>query len=262
MSSRSGLVCLPYKGLQGVADSRNDSSTRSTGPPSRWTPPRYENSFTIPTTLRFAVLASATSAISDISSAMNEPATPCADNTSPNAAGNRPITDAAGASGTNTGNSVVSFTNNATCGFQNSTVAYQQPSRLVEAADSVRTCPPTRSRNFFVPWTTYTPPFCAEPKSFEFRDRTPRALGRSPVTSQPFGPLPQQIREDQENTMENQRLTLTVPEVAEMVGVSRAHAYELIRLGRIPSIRLGRRLIVPRKALEDFLEHACSLDAS
>ena len=62
--------------------------------------------------------------------------------------------------------------------------------------------------------------------------------------------------------MENQRLTMTVPEVAEVVGVSRAHAYELIRLGRIPSIRLGRRLIVPRKALEEFLDHACSLDAS
>ena len=60
--------------------------------------------------------------------------------------------------------------------------------------------------------------------------------------------------------MENQRLTLTVPEVAEIVGVSRAHAYELIRLGRIPSIRLGRRLIVPRKALEDFLDTACSLE--
>lgn len=61
--------------------------------------------------------------------------------------------------------------------------------------------------------------------------------------------------------METQRLTLSVPEVAELVGVSRAHAYELIRIGRIPSIRLGRRLLVPRKALEEFLDQACTRDA-
>jgi excisionase family DNA binding protein len=61
--------------------------------------------------------------------------------------------------------------------------------------------------------------------------------------------------------MQPERLTLTVPEVAEVVGVSRAHAYELIRLGRIPSIRLGRRLVVPRKALDEFLDQACSLEA-
>lgn len=59
--------------------------------------------------------------------------------------------------------------------------------------------------------------------------------------------------------MPNDRLTMTVPEVAETFGISRAHAYELVRLGRIPSLRLGRRLVVPKKALEEFLERACSL---
>lgn len=59
--------------------------------------------------------------------------------------------------------------------------------------------------------------------------------------------------------MENHRLTLSVPEVAEVVGISRAHAYELVRAGRLPSIRLGRRLVVPRKALEEFLDTACVL---
>lgn len=58
--------------------------------------------------------------------------------------------------------------------------------------------------------------------------------------------------------MENVRLTLSVNEVAEVVGISRAHAYELVRVGRIPSLRLGRRLVVPRKALERFLDSAVS----
>lgn len=62
--------------------------------------------------------------------------------------------------------------------------------------------------------------------------------------------------------MENHRLTFSVPEVAEVVGVSRAHAYELVRTGRLPSIRLGRRLVVPRKALEEFLDAACVLVAT
>ena len=59
--------------------------------------------------------------------------------------------------------------------------------------------------------------------------------------------------------MESHRLTLSVSEVAEVVGISRAHAYELIRTRQLPSVRLGRRLVVPRKALESFLESACQV---
>jgi excisionase family DNA binding protein len=62
--------------------------------------------------------------------------------------------------------------------------------------------------------------------------------------------------------MDVQRLTLSVTEVAEVLGVSRAHAYMLVRDGRIPSLRLGRRLVVPRKALEAFLDSAGSDDPS
>jgi len=52
------------------------------------------------------------------------------------------------------------------------------------------------------------------------------------------------------------RLTLTVTEAAELLGISRALAYELVGRGELPALRLGRRLVVPRKALEALVEAA------
>jgi excisionase family DNA binding protein len=49
------------------------------------------------------------------------------------------------------------------------------------------------------------------------------------------------------------RLTLTVPEVAAALGISRNHAYWMISKGVIPSKRLGRRYLVGRSALETWL---------
>jgi excisionase family DNA binding protein len=46
------------------------------------------------------------------------------------------------------------------------------------------------------------------------------------------------------------RLTLTVEEAAALLGISRAFAYEAVRRGEIPSIRIGRRVLVPRVALD------------
>ncbi|HUF32984.1 MAG TPA: helix-turn-helix domain-containing protein [Acidimicrobiales bacterium] len=51
----------------------------------------------------------------------------------------------------------------------------------------------------------------------------------------------------------DERLTLTVDEAARLLGISRAFAYDLVRRGEIPSIRLGRRLIIPRRCLDDLL---------
>ena len=53
-----------------------------------------------------------------------------------------------------------------------------------------------------------------------------------------------------------EKLVLTVPEAGELLGVSRAHAYLMVKLGQIPIIKLGRRLVVPRVALEKMLENA------
>jgi excisionase family DNA binding protein len=50
-----------------------------------------------------------------------------------------------------------------------------------------------------------------------------------------------------------ERLTLTVEEAAQTLGISRAFAYEAVRRREIPSIRIGRRVLVPRAALERML---------
>jgi len=49
------------------------------------------------------------------------------------------------------------------------------------------------------------------------------------------------------------RITLTVEEVAALLGLGRTAAYEAARRGEIPSRRLGRRVIVPVPALLDWL---------
>jgi excisionase family DNA binding protein len=54
--------------------------------------------------------------------------------------------------------------------------------------------------------------------------------------------------------MEIERLTLRVEEAAKMIGISRNTAYELVKQGKIPSLRFGRRIVVPRHRLEEILE--------
>lgn len=47
---------------------------------------------------------------------------------------------------------------------------------------------------------------------------------------------------------------MTVQEAADALGISRNTAYELVHQGHIPSVRLGRRLLVPKQALHAWLE--------
>jgi excisionase family DNA binding protein len=54
----------------------------------------------------------------------------------------------------------------------------------------------------------------------------------------------------------SERLTYTVEEAAERLGVSRGSAYQAAREGQLPTLRLGRRLLVPRQALERMLTAA------
>lgn len=49
------------------------------------------------------------------------------------------------------------------------------------------------------------------------------------------------------------RWTVTVEEAAEMLGISRSSAYECVHRGELRALRLGRRLVVPRSALEELL---------
>ena len=45
-----------------------------------------------------------------------------------------------------------------------------------------------------------------------------------------------------------------MPEAAEMLGISRNFGYELVKQKKLPVIRFGKRLLIPRAALEKMLE--------
>ena len=55
-------------------------------------------------------------------------------------------------------------------------------------------------------------------------------------------------------TTNQERLTMTVPECAQLLGVGRNNCYERAKAGEIPSIRVGKRLLIPRAALQKWLD--------
>lgn len=56
--------------------------------------------------------------------------------------------------------------------------------------------------------------------------------------------------------MENNDLkqTMSVRDAAKHIGIGVNSAYELVRANRLRSIRIGRRLLVPLKEIEAFIE--------
>jgi excisionase family DNA binding protein len=50
-----------------------------------------------------------------------------------------------------------------------------------------------------------------------------------------------------------ERQTLTVEEAAKMLGIGRSSAYEAVRKGELPVIRIGRRYVVPKVAIDRLL---------
>lgn len=52
-----------------------------------------------------------------------------------------------------------------------------------------------------------------------------------------------------------ERPTVSVEEAAAILGISRGSGYEGVRTGAIPSIRIGRRLMVPTASLRKMLGH-------
>ncbi|MBA7639928.1 hypothetical protein ES703_47589 [subsurface metagenome] len=49
------------------------------------------------------------------------------------------------------------------------------------------------------------------------------------------------------------KLTLSVEEAAKVLGIGRNLCYDRVKTGEIPVIKIGKRLLVPRAALEKLL---------
>jgi excisionase family DNA binding protein len=59
-----------------------------------------------------------------------------------------------------------------------------------------------------------------------------------------------------------ERLLFTVEQCAEALGIGRTKAYELVLKGEISSVKVGRRRLVPRWALEKIIRKLEGLDVS
>jgi len=54
----------------------------------------------------------------------------------------------------------------------------------------------------------------------------------------------------------SERVTVTVEEAGQAIGLSRGAAYSAARRGDIPTVKIGKRLLVPTKALLAKLDSA------
>jgi excisionase family DNA binding protein len=53
---------------------------------------------------------------------------------------------------------------------------------------------------------------------------------------------------------EEERRTYLVEEAGAILGIGRSAAYAAVARGEIPHIRIGRRILIPRRALDRLLE--------
>ena len=57
-------------------------------------------------------------------------------------------------------------------------------------------------------------------------------------------------------TPAEEKLVYTVEQAGNLLGIGRSGAYEAVRRGDIPTIRIGRRILIPKVALDRMLTHA------
>lgn len=55
-------------------------------------------------------------------------------------------------------------------------------------------------------------------------------------------------------------VVMTVAECAAYLKIGRSHAYEMIKTGAIPSIRLGRKILISRQALSRMLDGSNAIE--
>jgi excisionase family DNA binding protein len=56
--------------------------------------------------------------------------------------------------------------------------------------------------------------------------------------------------------MPTERQTLKIEEAAKVLGISRNTAYDAVKSGQLPTVKIGRRFLVPKAALERMLTGA------
>ena len=65
-----------------------------------------------------------------------------------------------------------------------------------------------------------------------------------------------------DTTLTDHRKTYSVPEAARVLGIGRSAAYEAARTGQLPTVKIGKRILVPVAALERMLAECGANDPS
>ena len=68
-------------------------------------------------------------------------------------------------------------------------------------------------------------------------------------------PEPEHLNNEipQQSSPEN-KVTLTVSEAAELIGISKPSMYEVVRTGKVRSVKVGRKILISRQSLMDWLK--------
>ena len=69
-----------------------------------------------------------------------------------------------------------------------------------------------------------------------------------------WNPTRKMVKDMEVSAMERkQHVVLNADELVGILRVSRPTVYKYLREGTIPSVKVGRRILIPQKALDDFL---------
>ena len=69
------------------------------------------------------------------------------------------------------------------------------------------------------------------------------------------------MRESKYTSYDELPLMLSVTDMAEVLGISRAGAYELVRTDGFPSVKIGTRILIPKDELIAWIKRQTSPDA-
>ena len=58
----------------------------------------------------------------------------------------------------------------------------------------------------------------------------------------------------QNSSPEHTKITLTVPEAAELIGICKPKMYEIVRAGKVRFVKVGKKILISRQSLLDWLK--------
>ena len=71
----------------------------------------------------------------------------------------------------------------------------------------------------------------------------------------------EKMKDRKYNSYDELPLMLSVPDVASVLGISRAGAYELVKENGFPTLTIGSRILVPRDKLVKWIDEKSSGNA-